>query len=69
MLVLKIVNQQLVQVAFAGGQQPSRQLLAGSLSSRNRKQLNQFVRTLIQSSAQSQKVSSSHESYTIDYQL
>lgn len=57
MIVLKIVNQQLVQVAFAAGQHPSRQVLTNSLSCQNRKQLNQFVRTLVQSSAQSQKVS------------
>lgn len=58
MIIIKIVNQQLVQVAFAG-HQPGRQLLSAALaSSNNKKQVGSiFARTLVQSSAQSQKVS------------
>lgn len=59
MIVIKVVNQQLVQVAFAAGQHPSRQLMSAVLASSNKQLVNSiFARTLIQSSTKSQKVSS-----------
>uniref|UniRef100_A0A6G1S4J9 Transmembrane protein 53 n=2 Tax=Aceria tosichella TaxID=561515 RepID=A0A6G1S4J9_9ACAR len=66
MIIIKIVNQQLVQVAFAG-HQPGRQLLSAALASRNnKKQLGSiFARTLVQSSAQSQKVTNANNQQLI----
>lgn len=63
MLAFKTVNQQLVQVAFACHHQPA--LLTRNLSRKNQKQLGQFIRTLVQSSAQSQKITNANNQQLI----
>ena len=56
MIIVKVISRQVVQVALAG--QPSNgHLFSTVLATRNKKQLALLARNLVQSSAQSQKVS------------
>lgn len=57
MIIVKVINQRVVQVAFAA-QQPSGHILSGVLATKNKKQLALAVRTLYQSTSHNQKVSS-----------
>lgn len=60
MIIVKVINQRLVQVAIAG--QP---MMSSVLAARNRKQIVAFARTLVQSTSQQQKITSANNQQLI----